>query len=60
MTLNPTDNAAYRRPEGRRMPHRHLAPEVAESLRRARRRHGWSFRAAARATGVDAVATASN
>jgi ribosome-binding protein aMBF1 (putative translation factor) len=37
-----------------RAPHRHLPNEICEVLRRARLRKGWSFRAAARATGVDA------
>lgn len=41
-------------PPGQREAHRHLAPDIAESLRRARRGRGWSFRAAARATGVNA------
>ena len=34
-------------------PHRYLAPAIAESLTRARQRRGWSYREAARVTGVD-------
>jgi ribosome-binding protein aMBF1 (putative translation factor) len=54
MTAGPTDNRPVAEPRGQREPHRHLDPEIAESLRKARLRRGWSFRTAARATGVDA------
>jgi hypothetical protein len=50
----PTDNVSVDGPYGQHEPHRYLDPEVASSLREARLRHGWSFRTAARFTGVDA------
>ena len=50
----PTDNVSVDGPRGQHEPHRYLDPEVASSLREARLRHGWSFRTAARFTGVDA------
>jgi hypothetical protein len=53
LALQPTGNAKPDPPQGQRSPHRYLAPEVAESLRRARRRRGWSFRRAGRAIGVN-------
>jgi hypothetical protein len=54
MTTGPTDNRPVAEPFQQREPHRHLDPEVAESLRKARLRCGWSFRKAAQVTGVDA------
>jgi len=50
----PRDNVSVDGPCGQHEPHRYLDPEVASSLREARLRHGWSFRTAARFTGVDA------
>jgi len=50
----PTDNVPVDGPYGQHEPRRYLDPEVASSLREARLRHGWSFRTAARFTGVDA------
>jgi transcriptional regulator with XRE-family HTH domain len=50
----PTDNVPIDGPRGQHEPHRYLDPEVAESLRKARLRLGWSFRKAAQVTGVDA------
>ncbi len=48
------DNVPIDGPRGQHEPHRCLDPEVAESLRKARLRCGWSFRKAAQVTGVDA------
>ena len=50
----PTDNVSVDGPRGQHEPHRYLDPEVASSLRKARLGRGWSFRTAARFTGVDA------
>ena len=50
----PTDNVPIDGPYGQHEPRRHLDPDVAESLRRARLRCGWSFRKAAQATELDA------
>ncbi len=50
----PTDNVPVDGPRELREPHRYLDPAIAASLRTARLRCGWSFRTAARFTGVDA------
>jgi hypothetical protein len=50
----PTDSGTIYLSVKPRGPHRYLAPAIAESLTRARQLRGWSYRKAARVTGVDA------
>jgi hypothetical protein len=49
-----TDDTLSDVSKDQREPHRHLSDEICEVLRRVRLSKGWSYRAAARATGVDA------
>jgi transcriptional regulator with XRE-family HTH domain len=49
-----TDDTLSDVSKDQREPHRHLSDEICEVLRRVRLSKGWSYRAAARATGVNA------